>query len=84
MIAMFKLGDRVICVNNTDYESELKLGAVYVVSRVYGDNTRVDLLGSYVMGSYGQQSYNWIARRFVLACGLAKVLYSIGADEDEV
>ena len=53
----FKIGDRVKCINNDDTISRLKLGDIYVVSRVDKYNNAIVIKGSKI---------SWWDKRFVL------------------
>ena len=56
-MSKFKIGDRVKCINNGDDPSgHLKLGDIYVVSKV-GSNNDIVIEGSVIF---------WFGKRFVL------------------
>ena len=60
---MFKVGDEVYCINNTDAPTDLKVGQVYKITQLdpdqYGNQRLV----------FNNQICGWYANRFRKVCG---------------
>jgi len=73
---MFKPGDKVMCIDSQ--HTDLVNGRTYTVMGIHKDSNYEDRIDLQEIG----ERNSWFASRFISACGLAKVLYSIGDDSD--
>jgi len=71
----FKESDNILCVRADNNLGVLEEGRVYTF-------VRYDAFQPHLLHAQNLHFGPWRADRFILACGLAKVLYSIGDDSD--